>query len=135
MAIDWTEDLSVGVSEIDEQHKELFRKVNSLLEACKLGKGKAEVGGVLGFLDDYVKLHFSSEEKLMREHDYPDFLSHRSQHISFIADVDTLKREFEEGGAGLHLVVRTNQAVADWLIRHIKKIDRAMGIYVKARLQ
>lgn len=135
MAIGWTEDLSVDVSEIDEQHKELFRRVNALLEACKQGKGKEEVGGVLEFLDAYVKSHFSSEEKLMLEHDYPEYINHRSQHLAFIEDVDKLGEELKERGAGLHLVVRTNQAVVDWLLRHIKKTDKAMGNYVKTKRQ
>jgi len=38
MAIEWTNDLATGVSEIDYQHKELFRRINSLLDACREGK-------------------------------------------------------------------------------------------------
>lgn len=135
MAISWTEDLSVDVSEIDEQHKELFRRVNALLEACNQGKGKEEVGGVLEFLDAYVRSHFGSEEKLMLEYEYPEYINHRSQHLAFIEDVDKLRQELKERGAGLHLVVRTNQAVVDWLLRHIRKIDKAMGNYVKTKRQ
>ncbi len=36
--IEWTVDLSISIEKIDNQHKELFKRVNMLLEACKIGK-------------------------------------------------------------------------------------------------
>ena len=67
MAIEWTEDLATGVPEIDAQHKELFSRINRLLEACNQGQGRAEVGKTLAFLEEYVLIHFSTEEKIMTE--------------------------------------------------------------------
>jgi hemerythrin len=46
MAIEWTDDLAVGIVEIDNQHKELFHQINQLLEACNQGKGKETVGKI-----------------------------------------------------------------------------------------
>ena len=54
VAIEWTADLATGVDEIDNQHKELFQRINNLLEACNHGKGKEEVKKVISFLEDYV---------------------------------------------------------------------------------
>ena len=34
----WTEDLTVGVEAIDNQHKELFSRINSLADAIRQGK-------------------------------------------------------------------------------------------------
>ena len=64
MAIEWTEDLATGVNKIDNQHKELFKRINNLLEACNQGRGKNEVEKVIKFLDDYVIIHFSEEENI-----------------------------------------------------------------------
>lgn len=63
--IDWTEDLSVGVAEIDRQHQELFFQVNQLLEACHQAKGKEAVGKIVGFLENYVVRHSAKEEDYM----------------------------------------------------------------------
>ena len=52
MAIEWTKDLETGVALIDEQHKELFDRVNKLLAASSQGRGKEEVGSLLGFLEE-----------------------------------------------------------------------------------
>lgn len=36
----WDSKLAVGVDKIDNQHKELFNRMNSLMDAMKEGKGK-----------------------------------------------------------------------------------------------
>ncbi len=134
MAIEWTEDLATGSSEIDRQHKELFNRVNALLEACRQGKGKAEVSKVVQFLDDYVTTHFSEEEKYMRKYDYPTYATHKAQHLEFIENFSELKRQIEKEGAGVHLLVKTNHMIVQWLINHISKVDRALGTFLKARV-
>lgn len=45
MPIEWTQDLAVGVKIIDEQHKEIFRRVDSLLDACKAGRVRTPLEG------------------------------------------------------------------------------------------
>ena len=66
MAIEWSDNLSTGVAEIDNQHKELFRRINDLFDACNQGKGKSEVAGVMEFLESYVVEHFGKEENYMK---------------------------------------------------------------------
>ncbi len=48
--ISWTNDLSVGVQVIDDQHKEIFAQLNRLMDACNQGKGKQQIGEVIVFL-------------------------------------------------------------------------------------
>ena len=66
MAIEWNEKLATGNSNIDDQHKELFCRFDTLLAACNQRKGKDEVHNLLLFLGDYVKTHFSMEEAKKR---------------------------------------------------------------------
>ena len=65
MKIKWTSDLSVDVKEIDGQHKELFKRINNLDTAMKKGRAKEEVLGLIEFLDEYVVIHFRTEELFM----------------------------------------------------------------------
>ena len=83
MAILWKENLSVGVNEIDNQHKELFNRINNLLDACTRGKGSEEIKRTLNFLSDYVISHFGTEENLMVRYNYPDYTSHKEKHEKF----------------------------------------------------
>lgn len=78
MSIEWNNSLAIGVAEIDDQHKELFSRFDSLLTACNEGKGRGEVLRVLLFLDDYIKSHFAAEERLQLKHDYPGYPAKRS---------------------------------------------------------
>ena len=131
MAIQWTEDLATDVPEIDAQHKELFGRINSLLESCNQGKGRTEVGKTISFLEEYVLIHFSTEEKIMLDQRYPDYAGHKAQHVHFISNMDALKQQFEKEGPSVHIVLLTNHTVVDWLRSHIRKLDRDLGAFLK----
>ena len=134
MAIEWTPDLATGSEEIDDQHKELFRRIDSLLTACTLGKGKAEVSKVILFLDDYVNTHFAAEESFMTKYNYPGYPEHKGQHLEFMENFAKLKAQFAKDGPGVHLVVQTNSMVVKWLQAHIRKLDKALGTFLKTKL-
>ncbi len=131
MAIHWTESLATGVQEIDDQHKELFGRINSLLNACNMGKGRLEIGRTIVFLEDYVNEHFGTEERYMIKHQYPDYDAHKAQHISFRNNLATIKRQLDEEGAGVHIIILTNKLIIDWFTNHIRILDRALGDYLR----
>lgn len=79
-----TEDLSAGVGIIDDQHKELFKRINTLLSAMSHGKGEERVAGVSGFFSDYVVTHFSTEERYMVAYGYPGLQAHKGEHDSYV---------------------------------------------------
>lgn len=134
MAIEWTEDLATGSHKIDRQHKELFNRINALLEACRQGKGKSEVKEVVQFLDDYVVKHFSEEEKYMQKYDYPGYAKHKTQHLEFIDKFSELRRQIEHEGPGVDLVIKTNHMIVQWLVNHICQVDRSLGTFLKTRV-
>ena len=86
MAIEWRESLATGHEEIDNQHKELFKRFNNLLTACNKGKGNEEVGNLLKFLSDYVVSHFAAEEQLQIRHNFSGYQETISNNmmISFV---------------------------------------------------
>ncbi len=135
MGIQWTEALSVGVREIDEQHQEMFRRINQLLDACHKGKGHETVGEVLAFLDSYARRHFQLEERYMQQHNYPEYEQHRQQHNEFIANVAEVRRRYQQEGPGVHIVVITNRVLAGWLNSHIRKVDKGLGKYLQPLLE
>jgi hemerythrin len=134
MPIKWTEDLATGVSQIDDQHKEIFKRINGLLDSCGQGNGKEEVGKVIKFLDDYIVTHFGREEKYMIDNNFPDYPAHKEQHSQFIKNFSDLKRQFEDDGPGVHIVVMTNRIVIDWFLNHIRKVDTKLGAFLKTRI-
>ncbi|MBI5561781.1 MAG: hemerythrin family protein [Deltaproteobacteria bacterium] len=126
MAMEWNNNLSTGVMWQDRQHKELFKRVNKLLDAMTVGLGKEEVGRLLKFLDEYFVVHFEAEEQAMTRCDYPDAVAHLSEHTRFIEDVSRLEAE-AEAGASTTLVMQTQSKVVDWFINHIGEVDKKLG--------
>ena len=133
MAVQWTPALSVGVEIIDEQHRELFRRFNDLIDACHQHKGKEKVEELLGFLDDYVITHFREEESLMDRYSYSDAEEHKEQHRYFKRKLKALQQDLLKDGPNLNLVVNTNQTTLRWLVEHIKRVDTKLGSYLKSR--
>ena len=132
MAIEWTAALATGVEELDIQHKELFKRINELLDACHKGKGPEAVSEVLAYLDNYARLHFRTEENYMVKYNYSDYQNHRGQHREFMANIAEVRRRCSEEGPGVHIVVITNRVIAGWLNSHIRRSDKALGAYIKA---
>ncbi|GAB4389081.1 MAG: hemerythrin family protein [Thermodesulfovibrionales bacterium] len=137
--MEWTTDLSVGVETIDEQHRELFVKINDLVAAIKGSVCKYKIGDVIGFLEDYVAFHFGQEEAFMESFGYPAYPAHKAQHEEFKRNFSLLKKDLVklEGGTkpgSYDLSVRTNQVVVDWILEHISKTDKALGAFLKDKV-
>lgn len=133
MALQWTDALLTGVDQIDNQHKELFKRINSLFDACQQGKGKDEVMNVLKFLEDYIITHFSAEEKMQQEHSYPDYPSHKALHEQFKNEFYKFKKGLEQEGVTLSAVILTNRLLSSWWTEHIGKIDKTLGVFLKGK--
>ena len=135
----WTEDLSTGIEKIDEQHRELFEKINDLVVAVRQGVCKYKISDVIRFLEDYVFFHFGEEEKYMQQFGYPGYQAHKAQHQKFIENFNELKKELPklEGGkkpGSYDLSVWTNQVVVDWILDHIAKTDKQLGEFLKGKV-
>jgi hemerythrin-like metal-binding protein len=72
----WKESYSVGINQIDEQHKVLFQMLNKLYDAMKEGKGKAVLVNLLSELFEYTKYHFKTEEDIITKYNYSKVKEH-----------------------------------------------------------
>ncbi len=129
--IDWTTDLGIGISSIDEQHKKLISFINVLHEAMKTGKGHEVLGKVLGELTAYTITHFSNEERLMTVHGFPGYAAHKKEHQEFTQKVIRLNDDFKKGK--YLITVEIMQFLKDWLILHIQGTDRRYAPFLIAK--
>lgn len=132
MKIEWDKTLEIGNLEIDGQHKELFKRVNSLLEAMDQGKGSNEIMSMLKFLEDYSKTHFAEEEKLMEMHNYPGLRAQKAEHAEFIKNLETIKKEIAPPSM-LPTTIRVYFMTVNWLENHILKMDKEIGKFLKRK--
>ena len=112
--------LETGFPTIDAQHRELFDRLDRLLQAGHEGRSAAEIGDMLDFLGHYVVAHFSNEERLMAQTSYPGLDDHRAEH-----------QQFRHEGPSLTIVVRVSDRVTAWLREHIYRADRTLARWLK----
>jgi len=130
MALKWTEELSVGYGLIDEQHKELFVRYNSLLDACKEGRGRETIIPVLDFMVEYVTKHFAEEEQYMKTFNFPDSHEHVQEHRELYKHVTEVHKELQEKGATIAVITAINHTMFNWLLRHVKQTDVKLGRFL-----
>ena len=135
MSVVWNESLASGSTEIDSQHKELFNRVNSLLNALERGTaGREEVSKIIQYLTEYVVFHFGTEEQHMAKYTYSSMSAHKAQHQQFVKSFMKLKERMLMEGINAGLTEDTKQLVVDWLLNHIKYSDRALGMFLKMKM-
>jgi hemerythrin len=132
MPIQWTTKLAVGVPQIDEEHQELFARVNKLLDAMARAKAREEIEPVIGFLSDYVTSHFGGEQRLMQLHRYPGAAEHVAQHAYFVGEFKALAAEVQKGGPTALVTIKLNKLLCDWLRDHVGSTDRKFGEFLRS---
>lgn len=133
MAYTFTKDLETGNQLIDTEHRQLIDAINNLLTACSTGKGRNELANTTKFLQDYTAKHFSNEEKLQLQSQYPEYASHKRYHDEFKKVVAGICQKLEKDGPTVALVGEVNGAIAGWLINHIKREDVKVANHLKGK--
>jgi hemerythrin len=133
MPIVWTPRIAVGIPQIDDEHKELFQRINRLLDAMQASQAKPVVAPLLGFLKAYVDVHFGGERALMHAHRYPEAPEHVAQHAFFTTELSRLAAEYDQQGVTSSLTIRLNKLLCDWLRDHISTTDRRFGQFLIER--
>lgn len=133
LALQWSSALSLGVPDLDAQHRELFTRVDRLLDSMLHGD-RGEASMLASFLRDHVVLHFAAEEQLMHELHYPDAARHTEEHRAFAASILELDSAFRERGTSAELVLRLEREAVAWLRDHVYVADVALGRFVTATL-
>ncbi|RDE22957.1 hemerythrin [Motiliproteus coralliicola] len=126
--IRWDDSLSVGIAEIDNDHKRLFELLDAFYTAAVYQKGEAFEQAALKELVDYTNEHFAREEKEMDAHEYPDSVEHKRQHQEMRDKVAEVAVNYGSSSAEeLAIYLR------DWLNNHIKKTDADLGQFLNQR--
>jgi len=129
--MEWDERFSVGIGEIDRQHKSLIDLINKLLETMKQGKGSQVIGAVLDELIAYTRTHFSVEERMFARYSYPRTAEHVAAHAKFVEKVEGFKASLAKNEFGLSVDVLG--FLTTWLRDHIMKMDKEYAPFLIAK--
>lgn len=128
--IGWNAAMSVGVKEIDEQHKIWFRRLDDMVAAIQRMEGPDRIAETLDFLVTYTAEHFAAEEALMAARAYPEAAEHLRQHAELRTTLAKMIEDFEEDGANHLLAADIGTFLGNWLVRHIGTTDRKLGAFL-----
>ena len=120
--IEWTEELSVGIQEIDEQHKVLVGLVNEMHQAIHEHHGSETAKRILDRLGEYTRIHFAVEESLMRLFEYPDYEAHKKQHEELIGQLIQYQARVASGTTKISFELL--HFLKLWLAEHILASDK-----------
>jgi hemerythrin-like metal-binding protein len=122
--LEWDDYMSVGVPEIDKQHRDLIAAINRLYEIVMkgdLGEMRAARQRALDDLDEYVRHHFTSEEKFMEDISYPGLAEHRHMHKDFARRIEGFRTDLRNGD--LLLTSELMKTMLQWFRDHFLDED------------
>ena len=126
---EFTNALEKGNATIDQEHRELIRAVNKLLDACNEGKGRASMNETIQFLNQYVNQHFSHEEQLQKQSGYPGMPAHRIFHEKYKQTLKEITSQIAVSGPTIAELGKLNKHISV-LITHITTEDKKLAAFL-----
>ncbi len=120
--IEWTEEFSVGIDEIDRQNQKWISIVNELHNSIMEGKAISSLKELIREMEEYTDFHFSAEEEMLQKAGWPELDRHKRIHFGFKQQVKQLKRDILSGEIVLRSQVMS--VIKNWLTDHILKEDQ-----------
>ena len=128
----WDGNLSVGIEELDRQHRafvEVVRKLHDVLTEQGVVELRKAGEQALEGVQDYMREHFPAEEGFMERIGFPGLEEHRRLHRDFALQFDEFHRQYREG-----LVVLNSEIMKwlqDWFLDHLATEDRKYASFYR----
>lgn len=131
MDIDWFNEFSVNVAEMDGQHVKIFGLIGRLRRGLDQKHERQAIEEVIDNLLEYTKVHFAREEQLMLENDYPEKEKHFAEHTWLLSEVLKRRNNLKTG-----VEVKATELGAflyHWLTDHIAVTDKGYGPFLNSK--
>jgi hemerythrin len=121
-SIEWKNEYSVGVKEIDDQHRGLLDTINTLLEEQSDKYEASKFSPAVSTLIHYAYTHFATEEQYLLRVHFPDLNNHILEHIDFIMKTLGLALKVKNGNDESPLELL--RYLTGWYSSHVLGTDR-----------
>jgi len=128
--LEWQNEYSVGVEELDKQHQGMLNIINTLFLEQQTEYDSNRLSETISSLIHYAYVHFATEEKYLMQMNIPDLKLHVLEHIDFIMKTLELSLKAKEGTKDNRQVLL--KYLEGWYSSHILGIDRLYIPYFKA---
>ena len=125
---EWQDHFSVGIDEIDSDHKKLSGILNRVVHAVSHHHGKEAVSAIFDELIEQTIRHFEHEESLMTNAMYPGLEDHRAAHELLVEKLKVFHDDFQSERIDMMSVA---DFLVDWLLVHVVGEDARLGLYLR----
>jgi hemerythrin-like metal-binding protein len=130
--IAWSEHLTVGVAEMDDEHRQFIARVNEVNKAIVEAEDKETVTRAMELMLKEAAHHFRHEEEVLARWEYPETAAHIAKHAQLTEQFKRVMKEFAESdisfvwaAKGLHL--------KQLLVEHLLREDIKYREFLRAR--
>lgn len=137
MPILWREQMSIGNTHIDDDHKYLICLINSAELALKTPENRDAISIIIEQLVNYTEEHFAREEGIQLKAGFPFYAEHKMQHQSLIQELNDIRENLQstdpDADEQKHAQVSADlvKLLRVWLLDHILNTDKRMVPYLK----
>ena len=131
----WSNEMSVGNSVIDEQHKRLLSQINNIIDHISGGGliHEKDVIELLNFFVDYAKHHLTYEEEYMTKGGYPEIEDHKKKHAEFFQKYEEIRQRLNDGKELPDMLLADIETyLGSWWLGHIGREDQKYAKYFRS---
>ena len=130
--IAWSDYLSVGVLEMDQEHRQFIARVNDLNKAIIESESKSTVERLMDLMLMEAAHHFSHEEELLARWKYPETAAHIAKHADLTAQFERVMKEFAQTDINFVWALKGLQ-FKQLLVAHLLKEDMKYRDFLRAQ--
>jgi len=120
--LQWERRFSVRIEAMDADHRELFSVLNDLWQVVERSSTLDAIAETLARVTLAMAAHFSREEAMLAQWNYPRCRTHMEEHQQFISRLDALATAAARGDPAA-INADAIDFIGEWLCTHILKSD------------
>lgn len=125
----WSNDLSVGVTQFDEEHRQLIGLINEMHDQVRGGTTNEALGRISDRVIATLLAHLDHEERCFDELHYPRAGMHRATHENLRTRINALRSEIGRKDSS-QLAREMLLFLRESLLDHIQEEDRNYSEYL-----
>ncbi len=127
VTIKWSSKYEIGHPEIDAQHQIFVKIIQKLIAAKDSNGDKHLIESLFAELLKYAEFHFCSEENIMIENNYPQYIEHRKEHERVLSELRnrlfSLQYEYID-------FANLESFIIEWFTKHTLSEDVKLAKYL-----
>ena len=126
--IKWREEYSVGIPEMDAQHRHMIELLAGLVKFTDSG-GVVDPLTALAEVNRYAERHLQQEELMLRIRDYPEYVRHKAEHDEYRKKAAALQARTRSRYFGAEIT----SFLVEWWRTHIVTSDQQNARFFRSQ--